>query len=94
MCISFLCPLLGVALRVQVAPNFVAMLWSDEMPSLAVPMSAVYSGVGCYAMRSPFIWEGMLAHCHMGSGLGFHSLPFQAGHFMLVYSAAFLNPRV
>jgi hypothetical protein len=30
----------------------------------------------------------------MGSGLGFQSLPLQAGHFMLVYSAAFLNPRV
>ena len=69
-------------------------LWSDVLAFLAVPMSAVLKWCGLLCHAGPFVGACMLAHCHMGPGLGFQSLPLQAEHFMLVYSAAFQDPRV
>jgi hypothetical protein len=72
----------------------VTMLCSDEMAVLAVSMSAVLSGVGCYAMQVPLLGHACWLTATWDLGLGFRSLPFGAGHFILVYSASFLNPRV
>ena len=54
-------------------------LWSDEMAFLAVPMSAVYGVLGCYAMHVPLFGQACWLPATWGQAQGFILCHFRKG---------------